>query len=397
MHMLESAMAFAVVMIIFSTIVTGLVEAVLRTAALRQETLERTLRLFLANEVRPALLKALKQAQATVQTVDDSSAYIEKMVQEFTRNPVHSRRQNRLARFLAPRVEKIDELTAYSFLQRLAKSDMSETIRTLDDQQLNNLLANITRTYDRYMAASTEFYRKKSHILTIFVAMSLALVFNVPAARVYMHLMDNPETRAELIDRAEEAVRLNEEAQQSLRTFWASRALTPEAAEAPAPEAAGTPAPRTADELAAEEKRIATEIGALRGALESLRTESGLPIGPSMWPYCYGEAAASAFECTKAEVDKKTLLDLAYWLFNVLLAGVLIGLGGPFWAKVYTRLAQFAGRPVRSVENDPELVGAGEAGVADPKTAARNPAAAFRIAAGDVTLPDATPPPSLIE
>ena len=39
MHMLESAMAFAVVMVIFSTIVTGLVEAILRLFALRQKAL----------------------------------------------------------------------------------------------------------------------------------------------------------------------------------------------------------------------------------------------------------------------------------------------------------------------------------------------------------------------
>ena len=383
MHMLESAMAFAVVMIIFSTIVTGLVEAVLRTAALRQETLERTLRLFLANEVRPALDKALGAAKATVETAEEATAAVEKMVQDFTRNPVQSKRRNWIARILAPRIEKIDELTAYSFLQRLAKSDMSETIRTLTDDQLNNYLANITRTYERYMAASSEFYRKKSHILTVFAAMSLALVFNVPAARVYMHLMDNPESRAELINKADQAIEQNEAAEQSLRRFWEEQEKRASGE--------GEEAARTPEELDEEEKRIAQQIAALRGSLDALRTDTGLPIGPSMWPYCFGDAAAANVECAEEAIAEKTWLDLAYWLFNVVLAGVLIGLGGPFWAKVYTRLAQFAGRAPGG--GNPELVSA-EAGDRAAKKAAENPAAAFRIAAGDVNVRAADPPPA---
>ena len=58
-------------------------------------------------------------------------------------------------------------------------------------------------------------------------------------------------------------------------------------------------------------------------------------------------------------------------------------MGGPFWAKVYTRLAQFAGRPL-SKGGNPELV-APDAGGDATKKAADNPAAAFRIAAGEVT------------
>lgn len=388
MHMLESAMAFAVVMIIFSTIVTGLVEAVLRMAALRQETLERTLRLFLKNEVRPTLVKALGQAKAAVQTVDDSNAFIEKMVKDFTQNPVQTRRRNWFAKLLAPRIEKIDELTAYSFLQRLAKSEMSGTIRSLNDDQLTSYLANITRTYERYMAASSEFYRKKSHILTVFAAMSLAIVFNVPAARVYMHLMDNPESRAELINKADQAMEQNEAAEQSLRRFWDEQSKR---AETGVEGGAEGETPSLSDaELAEEEKRIAQQIAALRGSLDALRTDTGLPIGPSMWPYCFGDAAKTNLECQDGEVEKKTWLDLAYWLFNVVLAGVLIGLGGPFWAKVYTRLAQFAGRAPGG--GNPELVSVAN-GEADVKKAAEYPAAAFRIASGDISVSTHSAPP----
>lgn len=374
MHMLESAMAFAVVMIIFSTIVTGLVEAMLRTYALRQRTLGRTLKLFLKTELQPDLEEALKQAKSAVQTVDDAASKIEKMVKDFTANPVKSERKSWLARVFAPRLESIDELTSYSFLQRLAKSEMSETIRQLDDAQLNNYLANITRTYDRYMAASTEFYRKKSHILTVLVAMSLAIIFNVPAARVYMHLMDNPETRVELINNADQAIADNKEAQAEMRQFWLEQE-----------QIAKGVLPSASDDQA-ETAEVEQKITALRDTLESLRTDTGLPIGPSLWPYCAGTKGAEVLECSPEAEEQRNALSYLYWLFNVLLAGALIGLGGPFWAKVYTRLAQFAGRPLAGASDNPELVGAEDAGLADPKKAAQNPAAAFRIAAGDVTV-----------
>ncbi len=220
MHLLESAMAFAVVMIIFSTIVTGLVEAFLRAVSLRQRTLKHSLALFIQDEVKPQLLSALKQTQAALQTLDQAAEDVEAMVASFTANPIKADKDSWLSRVFAKRLERIDELTAYSFLQRLAKSDLSATIRQMNDDQLNNYLANVMRTYDRYMAASTEFYRKKSHILTVMVAMTLAALFNVPAARVYMHLMDNPETWAELINAADNAIEANRAAEESLREFW---------------------------------------------------------------------------------------------------------------------------------------------------------------------------------
>lgn len=379
MHMLESAMAFAVVMIIFSTIVTGLVEAVLRLISLRQRTLRRTLELFLKNEVQKELEKALDQAKAAVRTVDKTKEAVDTLLSRFTKNPVTSE----WAGPFAKRLEKIDELTSYSFLQRLAKSELSETIRQLDDAQLNRYLANITRTYDRYMAASTEFYRKKSHIWTVAFALALAIVFNVPAARVYMHLMDNPETRAELINKADTAIDQNREAEAALRQFWEEQGVVVEKAEGDDSDKLGE-----ADRAAVEKK-----IDDLRGTLESLRIDTGLPIGPSMWPYCAGDKDRNLPECSDEAEAERGDWAYIYWLFNVLLAGALIGLGGPFWAKVYTRLAQFAGRPVAGARANPELVGAEDDGMADPKKAAENPALAFRIAAGDVVSDQPTAPP----
>ena len=91
MHMLESAMAFAVVMIIFSTIVTGLVEAILRLLALKQRALGRALTRVLADEVQPALVEALTQAKKAVTGAEAAKGKIDEIVESFTANPLTKR------------------------------------------------------------------------------------------------------------------------------------------------------------------------------------------------------------------------------------------------------------------------------------------------------------------
>ncbi len=374
MHMLESAMAFAVVMIIFSTIVTGLVEAILRLLALKQKSLGQALTQLLTNEVQPALIKALEQAKAskkgldqTIAKVESTKARITSIVDSFTSNPLTDDASGWWSR----RLKKIDELTTYSFLQRLAKSEMADAITELDDDQLAAYLANISRTYERYVAASHELYRKWSYVVTTAAAMIFAIAYNVDAGRVYVHLMDDPATRTALIEQADQAMEANRKAVQSLQV------LLGEAED---------------QNLAAKlqdksEKQVLDEIAATRIALDSLREDSRLPVGPSLWPYCMGQTLLG---CDKDRAATPLSLDFAFWVLNVILAGVLIGLGGPFWSKVYSRLAQLAGR-IPGMRGNEELVDGGVDAPPEAKKAANDHVAAFRIAARDVTV-KVTPP-----
>ena len=379
MHMLESAMAFAVVMIIFSTIVTGLVEAILRLLALRQKALGRAIKALLEKEVQPALVKALAEAKKTKTGLDAALDTAEKwhgkvagIVTDFTANPLGDDAAKKNPGWWDRRLRNIDELTTYSFLQRLAKSDMAEVIAELDDDQLSAYLANISRTYERYVAASHELYRKWSYVVTTVAAMVFAVAYNVEAGRVYVHLMDDPATRASLIEQADQAMEENRKAVQSLQVLLGEF----EAQEGEKPPAAKS------------ESDVLGEIAAAREALNTLREDSRLPVGPSLWPYCMGQAPLSCDEDRGTSIFS---LDFAFWVLNVLLAGVLIGLGGPFWSKVYTRLAQLAGR-IPGMRGNEELVDGGDDAPPQAKKAASDPVAAFRIASGDVTVKQARAP-----
>lgn len=380
MHMLESAMAFAVVMIIFSTIVTGLVEAVLRLAALRQKSLGRALERLLADEVQPSLLKALSQAKDAKQDLEDvagsfdagigkvaaAATGIRDMVGDFTGNPLTDGAEHGWRGWWNRRFNKIDELTRYSFLQRLAKSDLATEITRLDDDQLAAFLANISRTYERYIAASNEYFRKISYLVTTVAALLFAVAYNVDAGRVYVHLMDDPASRTALIEQADQAMEENRKAVQSLKVLLGQWE-----------EEDGKLAPS-----AKTEAEVLAEITATREALETLREDSRLPVGPSLWPYCMGGAP---MECEEDRSQTMLSWDFAFWVLNVILAGVLIGLGGPFWSNVYSRLAQLAGR-IPGMRANRELVDDGADAPPEAKKAATDPVAAFRIAARDVMV-----------
>jgi len=73
------------------------------------------------------------------------------------------------------------------------------------------------------------------------------------------------------------------------------------------------------------ESEILAEIAATREALNTLREDSRLPVGPSLWPYCVGEGWMT---CDDGRASKTLSADFAFWVLNVLLAGVLIAFGG---------------------------------------------------------------------
>ena len=104
----------------------------------------------------------------------------------------------------------------------------------------------------------------------------------------------------------------------------------------------------------------------------------GLPIGWAYYPYCldaetkdlqckpitemlagYVKAGEEASLWDRAtEPFKQDFWAAATWLFGILLTGVLIGLGGPFWFDVAVRLSQvrqaLTGKaPIQPVTTEP--------------------------------------------
>lgn len=312
MDILEGAAAFAVVMIVMSTIVTGIAEAFVRLLAVRQAVLVEAIERLVVDRIAPAIAaqigKELKKA-------DDSGLTAEALARvknALTLSPLadHARIGGPLSKMRFGH----ERITTYSFLQRLAKSQLGDALAQYGRAELRERLTDIARTYERYAAAAAERFRYKAHRYTAVIAVLFAFGANIDAGRVFVHLMENPEIRAKLIEQADPAFRANQDAQARLQ-----RVLDGDTGEGTLEEAR-----KAADEA--------------RRALDRVTAEAALPIGPSYYPFCGDTFIGRLFDKPAcAGVTDRTWFG---WIAYTALAGVLIGLGGPFWYRVYASLSK---------------------------------------------------------
>lgn len=451
MEILGAVAAFAVVMIVFSTAVSGVVEVLLRLSAERPEALFRAVRGFAQDSLAVWVEKdagregeALFDAESAFRPAAGSgateppvsarrrlyldvmaeiakdggtsagdartrfaAAYVAKqkqsridaLVDQLTLNPLHLADGkhslaglDRVARRRALWTAGIDTLTTYALIQRLAKSEVGGVLADTARHELRPILDDLTRTFERYVASSNELFRKNANGVAVLVAFALAFGTNFDASRVFNHLVKNPSIADALIAQGETAAKDYAAAAKKLEERLASL----EAA-APQDEAASDGVPH-ADPLAAlsdaDKAKIAdglkADIANLTATLKPIVEEGDLPFGADYYPYClasvrgflddplaaprrwvYGlignskstggtapaEAATPGAAAPKAETDRQAAApppdpcrdgsdrSILVWLLNVLLAGALISLGGPFWYKVFasaSRLAQLA-------------------------------------------------------
>lgn len=314
MQLLESAMAFAVTMIIFSTITTGIVELLLRSLGTREKYLEKTIRALFQTVVWPRMKAPLMASAKTAE-----AALKEKLGGEFVRamtgNPLSD---VSASGFPVRKDNQVSELSILAFAERLGRTDIGKAILDEGEVQLDLLVKDFVRTFDRFARASHEIFRKRAQRTAMAVGIIFALTANVDAGQLFITLMDNPDLRTGLIDQAEEAAEANKAAAQQLAD------LTTEL------EKGGL-----SEEQSAEIKAKIDEISADVKALEA----SGLPVGHSFYPYCRGEPEADT-RCSDSASFWEGAVKFLQWLSLSVLAGILIGLGGPFWFRVFSSLSQ---------------------------------------------------------
>jgi hypothetical protein len=331
MGLLESAMAFAVVMMILSTLVTGIVETIFTFLGTREKTLQQAIQALFQQVIWPRLGNTL--AGMGVEPAEPNAGptpqehHRDKFVSEMTDNLVFAEdgRGAVVGRLSNLNKTKIDTLTVLSFAERLGKSHVGKAVVAEGEAEIALLVQDFARTYERFCRAASEVFRKKAHSTAVFVSLVLAFTANIDASRVLKQLVENPDVRLSFIEQADEARTNNEAAVAHLAGIEKSLA-----------EATGNPqrdpaaATKELADLQAQVRETTDQVRATVGTLE----EEGLAVGWKYFPYCQGNAVVDP-DCSDGGG-----LGFASWLFMTALAGVLIGLGGPFWFKVFTGLSQ---------------------------------------------------------
>ena len=339
MELLQSAMAFAVVMIILSTIVAGIVELLLRVLAARAGTLENAIKALFDDVIWPRTKQAVTAlAENQVKDGETEAQRDERLKKAFigamTDNPAYSPGAPvEGAMWILDRItagsakEKIDILSTLAFVERLGKTEIGKAIAQEGQERLDLIIRDFAASYERYSAASIEALRKRGSQFAMVVAVIFALAANVDAIRLFSFLVDNPGVRTSLIEQAEEAAEQNQAAIADMKAVL-EKLESGEIPESDLPE------------------ELKGQVSELKASFSSL-TEAGLPIGRTYYPWTdLGRPGPEGLHGSLAFV---------LWVFNAMLAGVLIGLGGPFWYKAFTGLSQLL-QVLRVFRGNPELV-----------------------------------------
>jgi len=321
MQLLESALAFAVVMIVLSTIVTGIVELLLRLSGTREKNLENTMRALFQTVIWPRLKEPLVAAAGKAEAVVKREL-TDSFIHDMMGNPVGAVTEPGgkmgLPAIPARKENQVDKLSVLAFAERLGRTEVGKAILAEGEEQLDLLVNDFVRTFDRFGRAASEVFRKKARQTAMIVGILFAFAVNVDAGRIFTTLMNDPDLRASLIEQVEEAKKANDEVLAEIAKLNAEL--------------------ETGGLQEEQSQQIKANFDAFSARMAALDA-TGLPIGHAYFPYCSGAAAGDP-DCVETAGFWDYVLRFARWVVLAGLAGVLIGLGGPFWFRVFSGLSQ---------------------------------------------------------
>lgn len=254
-------------------------------------------------------------------------------------------------------LKRVERLSTFSFLQRLAKTEIGmEIAKKGEDAALRAL----TMGFERYVAASNEVFRRHAQSATMILSFAFALFLNINAIAVFQHLVDNPQFSQGLIEEAEER---NAQSEAALEKFNLAMAnLNDDTAQTDGQ--ASSP-----EDVEVILKQAQADFEAQVEEIKSVTSDYDLPIG---WDQAHPFKSHCAFDegtdCSfnkfftsisdgvgtffTAPADLIPSRATFEWVFGVALAGFLIGLGGPFWYRVFASLSNLL-QVLRSIKGEP--------------------------------------------
>lgn len=374
MNLLEGSIAFALALAGFATICTVLIEILHRVLGMRADGMKKMLEGYFEDVIKPKLSdEQAKAARKDLMTKLLDNPFLNQLGNEKTW-------WGKLLNPFRGRLLKLTSVSTEDFLRRLPDTDLFKQLKTHGPNEAQALVKHLADKYDQYGAGATDYFKRRAQLLSILMGILLALFANIHAVRLYDAFIKNPDLAQRMEAQASNI-------RQALESQQPSTAPAPE----PIPKAAPGPEPKAgqpgATQGAATQANSATkpidyaevkaELDKTIATLKSYQ-EMGLPIGWRYYPNCFGRDTKDT-RCDKATdkaaVDKATqeaqkkpdsetppclivsLFDttkndpfgVLLWLFTVVLTGILIGLGGPFWFDLAVRLSHvrqaFTGKP----------------------------------------------------
>jgi len=327
MDILMAFLAFSATMIVLSTMATVVVEFIHKTTMQRRRDFVRMLTNYYEGAVKPLVGDAAKEGAA-------------KFVESIRRNPafVGEELDSKRSRLTFLFDTAFENLTTPQFVEQLSRSHVGQQIRKSIKEGEETLIEQLAAEFERYGDAAHDYFTRRAHVISLFVAMIIALFVNVDAIRLFQtlsHDSDLAQKVASQIDPDE----------------WEAKYLAVR-------EVSKDDAQKLEEVLIESRKNIREDM--------KLLSIMNLPIGHSFFPWCSTNGEITETREVKDNppivikshvdsrcesfIEKKGGDHIAalvkgsefwLWILKALLAGLLIGLGAPFWFKTYRFLADF--------------------------------------------------------
>lgn len=381
MSFLLALVGFAAVIAVYSTIVSVLVEGIHKIFALRSAGMSEMLRAFYDQKLAalqppdtPAELGA-----PTLSTSEVSSPQSREFARSISRRassenlrPWYIRRWPLIGSIMSSRSQKLSTL---QFIERLAETPEGQALAGYDRRVLRRALSAAAYEYERIGEAQSEYFRSRAKMLSVIAGICVAVFINLDAIALYRELATNATLSARLSTLAE-----NDQFSK-LQQFAQDGEVSVE-----------TP------------QLMISDVSNMAASF----TELGIPIGRQMFPHCEGyrhegegDQPEGTYRDERCGYDKQRTVNktwqetyqeyfarthsanasfadrtwgdfLAYrwsrvaaiaynfqtfamWFLGILIGGGLLGLGAPFWFKLFGQAAALVAPMARATLAAPTI------------------------------------------
>lgn len=381
MQLLDASLAFALTLAALATVVTIIMEVSFRFFRMRKKNLVKVMKLLNTELGKGSLKMSPEERWEFITKVIENPVHSANLIKKITwQKDDKDGNENLLTSTLTKLgnrgecKEIYNKVTLEHVLRCLAEIEPVKRGCLETSEKIKTELNRIGRKYEEFGSAVSVHLKERAQMWSIFIGVILAIVINVDGIRIFEAYRTDPKLTSTVIEKYDVFMEKNQEVQTRMNEM---DALT-------------SKKKAKQEELKAAEtnKKSSEVINQLKKELEELETELsqsseiaaiqkpikdtinqvfelrslGVPIGWEYYPNCpYGENDSqwltSDSQCKKISDKNRTikwdwagnspitylsndLPGFIIWLVKVIITGMLIGLGAPFWFDVAKRLAQ---------------------------------------------------------
>lgn len=341
MQLLDAGIAFALTLAGLATVVSIIIEIIHRVLSLRSKGLRAMLEQHFDDVIVPVIKTQVEKAiQGKGKILADELKMLrENLIEKMTANPlVKLQKSSWLPKRAVRALSQYNQVTALDFLNRIPETEVYQYIELRGKMTVSERLKKFDQKYEEYEKAISNYFKRRAQLLSFVVGIALALAVNIHGIRLFERYLNDPELTATVIAQTDKI----ESAMASVQKRQTAAADS-----------------KAEEENIKEIKTALNQYNELMGNFSGL----GLPIGWEFYPHCPTDRNPATLKTYDPQcktvlnslpegvaVKKSSIIPRIFktaladpwgflkWLFVVVITGTLIGLGGPFWFDIASKL-----------------------------------------------------------